>query len=296
MKKCFLLLIVLSQIISCSPDSLENNYSSYDRGTELSEDDPTPEDGYLLKKVSHRKYGETDILDDTEFEYDNQERLIKSTSHGYSNGESEILSESNYEYNDQGRLSKITRHSNRANKIEGLTETEKLNLSGGITEFIYEEDVLTIKNEYNLNNELRRTTKILKVSDNEFHQNEYLPDGTLEITRIEYQGDGDCSLKRIEFHQDGEMIRHTEYEYLDANCSFRATAINHQYSQFSFEDTVTMDSKNSVIELVSRDLAGIISKDGSYKNEITYNAQDYPLHEIRTTQEGVKSETLYEYY
>lgn len=44
------------------------------------------------------------------------------------------------------------------------------------------------------------------------------------------------------------------------------------------------------------DTAGIIDQNSSYKNDITYNASDYPVNEIRTTEEGIKSETLYENY
>ena len=293
MKKYFLMLIVVFQLISCSSDGLENNYSSYDRGTELSEDDPTPEDGYLLKKVSYKNYGETDILNDTEFEYDNQERLIKSTSHEYANGESEISSQSDYEFDSQGRLSKVTRQRTLPSIYDGLTEAERLNLSGSITKYTYDQDVV-IQDEYNLNNELRRSYHTFDVSNNEHHKEQYSSDSTLENTLITYTNDGPCSLLRRETIADGVVLWRVDYEYLDANCSVRSATYND--GKLSSEDTITKDSNNGIIELISRDPAGIIQKTYSYKNDITYNADNKPVNEVKTPQEGVKSETLYEYY
>jgi len=293
MKKSFLLLFVLSQIISCSPDSLENNYSSFERGPINTDDDASLENGSLLKKMSFRNYGDTEFKNDTEYEYDNQERLIKSTSHEYANGESEISSQSDYEYDSQGRLSKVTRQSNRASKYEDLTETERLNLSGSITKYTYDQDVV-IQDDYNLNNELRRSYHTFDVSKNEHHKEQYSSDGNLENTLITYTNDGPCSLLRRETIADGVILWRVDYEYLDANCSVRSVAFNN--GKLSFEDTITKDSNNGIIELISRDPAGIIQKNYSFKNDITYNADNKPVNEVKTPQEGVKTEIVYEYY
>jgi len=293
MKKYFLMLIVLFQLISCSSDGLENNYSSFERGPINSDDDASLEKGSLLKKMSFRNYGDTEFKSDTEYEYDNQERLIKSTSHEYANGESEISSQSDYEYDSQGRLSKVTRQSNRASIYEGLTEAERLNLSGSITKYAYDQDVV-IQDEYNLNNELRRSYHTFDVSKNEHHREQYSSDSTLENTLITYTNDGPCSLLRRETIADGVVLFRVDYEYLDANCSVRSAA--HNDGKLSFEDTITKDSNNGIIELISRDPAGIIQKIYSYKNDITYNADNKPVNEVKTPQEGVKTEIVYEYY
>ena len=293
MNKYFLMLIVLFQLISCSSDGLENNYSSFERDPINTDDDASLEKGSLLKKMSFRNYGDTEFKSDTEYEYDNQERLIKSTSHEYPNGESEISSQSDFEYNSQGRLSKVTRQSNRASIYEGLTEAERLNLSGSITKYAYDQDVV-IQDEYNLNNELKRSYHTFDVSKNEHHREQYSSDSTLENTLITYTNDGPCSLLRRETIADGVVLWRVDYEYLDANCSVRSAA--HNDGKLSFEDTITKDSNNGIIELISRDPAGIIQKIYSYKNDITYNADNKPVNEVKTPQEGVKTEIVYEYY
>jgi hypothetical protein len=293
MKKCFLLLFVLNLMTSCGSDGLETNYSDHDSRSQLPDSDRTEEQGHLLKKVSHRNFGETEFLNDTEFEYDEQERFIKSISHEYANGESEISSQSESQYDSQGRILKITRHSNYASKLDGLTEAERLNLSGSITKYTYDQDVV-IQDEYNLNNELRRSYHTFDVSKNEHHREQYSSDSTLENTLITYTDDGPCSLLRRETIADGVVLWRVDYEYLDANCSFRGAAYND--GKLSFEDTITRDSNNGIIELISRDPAGIIQKDYSYRNDITYNADNKPVNEVKTPQEGVKTEIVYEYY
>jgi len=293
MKKYFLMLIVLFQLISCSSDGLENNYSSFERGPINTDDDASLEKGSLLKKMSFRNYGDTEFKSDTEYEYDNQERLIKSTSHEYANGESEVSSQSDYEFDSQGRLSKVTRQRTLPSIYDGLTEAERLNLSGSITKYVYDQDVV-IQDEYNLNNELRRSYHTFDVSNNEHHREQYSSDSTLENTHITYTNDGPCSLLRRETIADGVVLWRVDYEYLDANCSVRSAAYND--GKLSFEDTITKDSNNGIIELISRDPAGIIQKIYSYKNDITYNADNKPVNEVKTPQEGVKTEIVYEYY
>ena len=322
MKKYFLLLFVLNLMTSCGSDGLETNYSDHDSRSQLPDSDRTEEQGHLLKKVSHRNFGETEFLNDTEFEYDEQERFIKSISHEYANGsyrvssqidneydsqgrllkstsleypngESEISSQSDYEYDSQGRLSKVTRQSNRASIYAGLTEAERLNLSGSITKYTYDQDVV-IQDEYNLTNELRRSYHTFDISKNEHHREQYSSDSTLENTLITYTDDGPCSLIRRETIAEGVVLWRVDYEYLDANCSVRSAAYND--GKLSFEDTITRDSNNGIIELISRDPAGIIQKIYSYKNDITYNADNKPVNEVKTPQEGVKTEIVYEYY
>ncbi len=293
MKKYFLLLFVLNLMTSCGSDGLETNYSDHDSRSQLPDSDRTEEQGHLLKKVSHRNFGETEFLNDTEFEYDEQERFIKSISHEYANGESEISSQSESQYDSQGRILKITRHSNYASKLNGLTEAERLNLSGSITKYTYDQDVV-IQDEYNLNNELRRSYHTFDISKNEHHREQYSSDRTLENTLITYTDDGPCSLLRRETIADGVVLWRVDYEYLDANCSVRSAAYND--GKLSFEDTITRDSNNGIIELISRDPAGIIQKIYSYKNDITYNADNKPVNEVKTPQEGVKTEIVYEYY
>jgi len=277
MKKSFLLLFVLGQIISCGSDSLENNYSSYDRGTELSEDDLDVSEGYLLKKRSWSKYGETKIQGEVAYEYDEQDRLILETSHYY------------YE-----------------NTIP------ELNITGGVVKYTYEEGVV-IATYHSHENELKSTTRYIKEPNNIIRSEMHFPDGTSRLLSIAHL-DNSCGRTKYEyFNSKSERTGYAEFEYVDANCSSIVTGYDDD-GVLGYTDYYTMDSKNgwhssigqhhnygnityhNTIVAETKDATGNMDESFSYKSEIIYNSLDYPVSEIQTHYDGRKMAYFYEYY
>ena len=275
MKKSFLLLFFLGLIISCSSDGLETDFPERQNAKDLPEDNPVATEGYLLKKRYWRKFGETKIQGEIEYEYDDKDKLILETSHYY------------YE-----------------NTIP------ELDIKGSITKYTYEEDV-TIAKHYSLDNELISSTHYIKEPDNIIRSEMYYPDGTSHLLRIRELSNNSCGVTKYEwFDRDSQRIGYDEYEYVDANCSFISTTYNNE-GEIMFKDKVTMDSKNgwnssiarrhfgnislhNLIEQETIDPTGIIIAHS--KSEFVYNSLDYPVSEIRTDMDGYKMEYFYEYY
>jgi len=276
MKKSFLLLFVLGQIISCGSDGLENNFDSYDRGTGPSEDGPAVSEGYLLKKWYWHEYGETKTLGEVAYEYDEQDRLILETSHYYNE-----------------------------NTIP------ELNISGGVVKFTYQEGVVIAK-LYSHENELRSTTRYIKEPNNIIRSEMHFPDGTSRLWGIAHLDDKGCGRMKYEwFNRESERIGYDEYEYVDANCSSIVKAYDDD-GTLGYTDYYTMDSKNgwhssiaqhhhfgntnlhNVISSESKDASGALIS--SSKNEFIYNSLDYPVSQIEISSSGREMEYFYEYY